>query len=115
MAADDYLDSEVALVAGATAAILSSRVREVLRTGAVYGTAGVMAVGDTALGALRGAGRGVQQMAGRSSDGRRASPASASGGSSARSRSGSTRRRSGGRHRSSSRSGGGGQKAASTS
>jgi hypothetical protein len=70
MAADDFLESEVALVAGATAAILSPRVREVLRTGAVYGTAGVMTVGDTALAAARGAGRGVQRMAGRASDGR---------------------------------------------
>jgi hypothetical protein len=94
MGADDFLDAEVGLAAGATAALLSPRVRELLRTGAVYGTAGVMAIGDTAFGAARGAGRGIQRMSGRGPNGR--SSGSRSGGRSTASRSGSGNRRSGG-------------------
>ena len=63
MALEDYVESEVAIAAAATAAILSPRVRGVLRTGAVYGLAGVLMAGD-ALGTFaRGVARGVQQTA----------------------------------------------------
>lgn len=63
MALDDYVESEVAIAVAVTAAALSPRVRGILRTGAVYGLAGVFAAGD-AIGAFaRGVGRGAQQAA----------------------------------------------------
>jgi membrane protease subunit (stomatin/prohibitin family) len=63
MALEDYFESEVAIAAAATAAVLSPRVRGVLRTGAVYGLAGVLMAGD-ALGTFaRGVARGAQQTA----------------------------------------------------
>jgi hypothetical protein len=55
MALDDFLDSEVAIAAGLTAAALSPRVRQVVRRGAVLGLAGMMAAGDAIVGAARGA------------------------------------------------------------
>jgi hypothetical protein len=39
MSADDFLESEVAIVAAATAAFFSAPVRESARQGAVYGMA----------------------------------------------------------------------------
>jgi hypothetical protein len=45
-ALEDYFESEVAIAAAATAAVLSPRVRGVLRTGAVYGLAGVLMAGS---------------------------------------------------------------------
>lgn len=59
MAADDFMESEVAIAAAATAALFSPRVREVARKGAVYGVAGVLTVGRTVAGVARDAGRGV--------------------------------------------------------
>ncbi len=65
MALDDYLESEVALAIAATAAVLSPRLRGVLRSGAVYGLAGALIAGDAVTSVARGAGRGAQQAAGR--------------------------------------------------
>jgi hypothetical protein len=64
MALDDFLESEVAIAAGVTAAALSPGVRRVVRRGAVLGLAGIMSVGDTVAGAARSAAqeaRGAQQ------------------------------------------------------
>jgi hypothetical protein len=44
---DDFVESEVAVAAAATAALLSPRVRGLLRGGAVYGLAGLLTAGDT--------------------------------------------------------------------
>jgi hypothetical protein len=55
MAAEDFMESEVALAAAATAAVFSPRVREVVRKGAVYGVAGVLTVGRAVAGLARGA------------------------------------------------------------
>ena len=55
MAAEDYLDSHVAIAVAATAAILSPRVRKVLRRGAVYGVTGVLMAGDAISGVARDA------------------------------------------------------------
>jgi hypothetical protein len=59
MAAEDFMESEVALAAAATAALLSPRVREVARKGAVYGVAGVFTAGRAIAGVARGAVDGV--------------------------------------------------------
>jgi hypothetical protein len=63
MALDDFLESEVAIAVGATAAVLSPRVRGLLRSGAVYGLAGVLIAGDAVGSVARGAGRGARQAA----------------------------------------------------
>jgi hypothetical protein len=63
MALDDFLESEVAVAVAATAAVLSPRVRKVLRSGAVYGLAGALVAGDAVASVARGAGRGAQQAA----------------------------------------------------
>jgi hypothetical protein len=61
---EDLLEPEVVAAAAVTAFIASPQVRNVLRQGAVFGLAGVIAAGD-ALGAFaRGVGRGTQQAAG---------------------------------------------------
>src|SRR5919197_324573 len=95
MAVDDYLESEVAVAAAATAALLSPRVRGVMRKGLVYGTAGVMTAGDAALSVAKGAGKGVQRAAGRGGSSTRRASAGSSGSTSSRSsgkaRSGRTR------------------------
>ena len=57
---DDLVSTESAIVAAATAAVLSPRTRGTLRRGAVLGVAGVMKVGDVVVGAARGAARGVR-------------------------------------------------------
>ena len=59
MAAEDYLDSHVAIAVAATAAILSPRVRKVLRRGAVYGVTGVLMAGDAISGVARDARTGA--------------------------------------------------------
>lgn len=64
MAVDDYLEPEVGVAAAATAALLSPRVRGVMRKGLVYGTAGVMTAGDAVLSVAKGAGKGVQRAVG---------------------------------------------------
>lgn len=63
MALDDYVESEVAIAVAATAALVSPKVRGVLRQGAVYGLAGVLLAGDAVGAVVRGVGRGVQQAA----------------------------------------------------
>jgi hypothetical protein len=74
MAVEDYLESEVAVAAAATAALLSPRVRGVMRKGLVYGTAGVMTAGDAVVSGAKGVGRGAQRVVGRGGDGARAEP-----------------------------------------
>ena len=44
---NDFVESEVAVAAAATAALFSPRVRGLLRAGAVYGLAGLLTAGDT--------------------------------------------------------------------
>jgi len=68
MALDDFLESEVAIAVGATAALLSPRVRGVLRSGAVYGLAGALIAGDAVSSVARGIGRGAQQAASSAGD-----------------------------------------------
>ena len=63
MALDDYLGSEVVVAVAATAAVLSPRVRGVLRRGAVYGLSGVLMAGDAISSAARRAAPDVQQAA----------------------------------------------------
>ena len=63
MALEDYLESEVVLAVAATAAVLSPRVRGVLRRGAVYGLAGVLRAGDAISSAAPAVSRGAQQAA----------------------------------------------------
>jgi FtsP/CotA-like multicopper oxidase with cupredoxin domain len=63
MALDDYFESEVAIAVAAAAVVLSPRVRNVARQGAVYGLAGVLMAGDAIGSFARGIGRGVQQAA----------------------------------------------------
>lgn len=63
MAVEDYFDAEVGIAAGVTAALLSPRVRKVLRRGAVLGVAGALIAGDAIAGFSRGWARGGQQAA----------------------------------------------------
>jgi hypothetical protein len=63
MALDDFLESEVAIAVGATAAVLSPRVRGLLRSGAVYGIAGALIAGDAVASVARDAGRGARHAA----------------------------------------------------
>ena len=63
MALDDFLESEVAVAVAATAAVLSPRARRLLRSGAVYGLAGVLIAGGAVSSVARNAGRGAQQAA----------------------------------------------------
>jgi hypothetical protein len=60
MALDDFLESEVAIAAGLTAAALSPGVRRVARRGVVLGLAGIMTAGDAVAGVARGAVREAQ-------------------------------------------------------
>ena len=63
MALEDYLESEVVVAVAATAAVLSPRVRGVLRRGAVYGLAGVLRAGDAISSAAPTVTQGAQQAA----------------------------------------------------
>lgn len=63
MALEDYLESEVVVAVAATAAVMSPRVRGVLRSGAVYGLAGMLRAGDAISSVARNAAPGVQQAA----------------------------------------------------
>ena len=63
MALDDFMDTEVAVAAAATAAVFSPRVRGVLRRGAVLGLAGALMAGDTLATFTPGVARGAQQTA----------------------------------------------------
>lgn len=60
MGMDDVFSTQSAVVAAATAAVVSPKTRERLRQGAVYGLAGVLKAGDVAAGAARGLVRGVR-------------------------------------------------------
>jgi hypothetical protein len=73
MGIEDVASRESAFVAAATAAVLSPRVRGVLRRGAVYGVAGALKAGEVVAGAARGAARGFQD--GSSEAGEPATPA----------------------------------------
>lgn len=63
MAIDDYVESEVAVAVAATAAVLSPRVRRLLKRGAVYSVAGALVVADAASAFARGVARGARQAA----------------------------------------------------
>lgn len=63
MALEDYLESEVVVAVAATAAVLSPRVRGVLRRGAVYGLAGVLRAGDAISSTAPVVSQGAQQAA----------------------------------------------------
>lgn len=60
MDVENFAESEVAIAVAATAAVLSPRVRGVLRRGAVYGVAGALIAGDAAASLGRGFGRGAR-------------------------------------------------------
>jgi hypothetical protein len=59
MALEDYLESEVAIAVAATAVLMSTRGRRVLRRGAVYGVAGALKAADVVTAAARGVASGV--------------------------------------------------------
>lgn len=61
MAAEDFLEPEVAAAAAVTAVIASPKVRQVLRRGAVLGLAGILAASDAVTTLVKGVGRGAQQ------------------------------------------------------
>jgi hypothetical protein len=63
MAVEDFLESEVAVAVAVTAAVLSPRVRGVLRRGLVYGVAGVLKAGDALSSAVQSAAAIAQQAA----------------------------------------------------
>jgi hypothetical protein len=63
MALDDFMQTEVAVAAAATAAVCSPRVRGMLRRGAVLGLAGALMAGDALATFTRGVARGAQQTA----------------------------------------------------
>ena len=63
MALEDYLESEVVVAVAATAAVMSPRVRGVLRRGAVYGLAGVLRAGDAISSVAHNAAPGAQHAA----------------------------------------------------
>lgn len=63
MALDDYLESEVAIAVAATTAMLSPRVRGVLRRGAVLGLAGALTAADMLGSFTRGVAQGMGQTA----------------------------------------------------
>ena len=60
MAVEDFLESEVAVAVAVTAAVLSPRVRGVMRRGLVYGVAGVLKVGDALSSAVQSAATAAQ-------------------------------------------------------
>lgn len=63
MAVEDFLESEVAVAVAVTAAVLSPRVRGVLRRGLVYGVAGVLKASDALSSAVQSAATAAQQAA----------------------------------------------------
>src|SRR5437868_8620097 len=63
MALDDFMESEVAVAAAATAAVFSPRVRGVLRRGAVLGLAGALMAGDALATFTHGVARSAQRTA----------------------------------------------------
>ena len=63
MAVQDFLESEVAVAVAVTAAVLSPRVRGVVRRGVVYGVAGVLKAGDALSSAIQSAAAAAQHDA----------------------------------------------------
>jgi hypothetical protein len=67
MALDDYLEPEVAVVAGVaaavTAAVISPPVRQAVRRGLVYGLAGLLMAGDRITAAAREVAHSAEQAA----------------------------------------------------
>lgn len=63
MAVEDFLESEVAVAVAVTAAVLSPRVRGVLRRGIVYSVAGVLKAGDVLSSAVQSAAAAAQPAA----------------------------------------------------
>ncbi len=63
MAVEDFMESEVAVAVAVTAAVLSPRVRGVLRRGLVYGVAGVLKAGDVLSSAVQSAAAAAQEAA----------------------------------------------------
>ncbi len=63
MAVEDFLESEVAVAVAVTAAVLSPRVRGVLRRGLVYGVAGVLKAGDALSSTVQNAAAVAQHVA----------------------------------------------------
>jgi hypothetical protein len=61
MDVEDFLEPEIAVAAAVTAAVTSPQVRKALRTGAVYGLAGLLTAGDALATFSKSVGRGVQQ------------------------------------------------------
>ena len=61
MDVEDFLEPEIAVAAAVTAALTSPQVRKALRTGAVYGLAGLITAGDAIATFSKSVGRGVQQ------------------------------------------------------
>jgi hypothetical protein len=55
MALDDFMESEVAAAIAASALLFSPQVRGILRRGAVFGLAGVLAVGEAMVSTARSA------------------------------------------------------------
>ena len=62
MAVEDFLESEVAVAVAVTAAVLSPRVRGVMRRGLVYGVAGVLKAGDALSSAVQSAAAAAQPV-----------------------------------------------------
>jgi hypothetical protein len=69
MALDDFLEPEVAVAVGVTAAVMSPGVRKVLRRGAVYGLAGALMLGDKLAVVARGVSERARNLAASASNG----------------------------------------------
>jgi len=90
---DDVMSTESAIVAAATAAVLSPRTRETVRRGAVYGVAGVLKAADAVTDVAAGVVRGVRgQVAGNSGPGASRAAGSGSGSSGSRPRTSAARK-----------------------
>src|SRR5436309_5403489 len=63
MELDNLMESEIVVAVAATAAVLSPRVRNLVRRAAIYGLAGVLMAGDALTSAGRGLARGAQEGA----------------------------------------------------
>jgi hypothetical protein len=63
MALEDFLEPEVGVAVAVTAAVASPRVRKAVRTGLVYGLAGLLMAGDKLRSAASGVAAKARQMA----------------------------------------------------
>lgn len=61
MELEDYLEPEVAVTAVVAATVFSPRARKIVRRGAVYGTAGVLAAGEAVNSFFKGFGHGLKE------------------------------------------------------